>query len=71
LKNFLYYFIENIVNSFCVHPFSFFNAHDSKVCSFDGVAYFFQSWFVWLKLFSFSLNFHFIFKFWDSVFCLV
>jgi hypothetical protein len=27
-----------------------------------------RSWAVWLRVFSFSFNFHFIFKFWNSVF---
>jgi hypothetical protein len=32
-----YYFIEYIMNHFCLDLFSFFNAHDSQVWSFDGV----------------------------------
>jgi hypothetical protein len=29
-----------------------------------------KSWVVWVITLHFLLNFHFIFKFWDSVFCL-
>jgi hypothetical protein len=35
------------------------------------LTYFFhRSWVVWLIVIQFFLNYHFIFKFWDSVFCL-
>jgi hypothetical protein len=34
---FCYYFVEYIMYPFGLHLFSFFNAHDSQVRSFDGV----------------------------------
>jgi hypothetical protein len=37
---FCYYFVEYITNPFCLRLFSFFNAHDSQVWSFDGVGEF-------------------------------
>jgi hypothetical protein len=36
---------------FCLHLFSFFNAHDSQVWSFDGVAEFLHNPFIVLDLF--------------------
>jgi hypothetical protein len=34
------YFVEYIMYTFGLHPFSFFDAHDSQVWSFDGVTEF-------------------------------
>jgi hypothetical protein len=35
--NFLVIFVEYILNPFSLHLFSFFDAHDSQVLSFDRV----------------------------------
>jgi hypothetical protein len=48
---FHYYFIEYIMNPFCLHLFSFFDAHDSQVWSFDGVGEFLYIPFTGLELF--------------------
>jgi hypothetical protein len=50
-KIFCYYFVEYIMYSFGLHLFSFFNAHDSQVWSFDGVAGFLHIPFTALYLF--------------------
>jgi hypothetical protein len=42
---FCYYFIEYIMNAFCLDLFSFLNAHDSQVYSLDRVGEFFLSFF--------------------------
>jgi hypothetical protein len=46
---FCYYFIEYIMYAFGLHLFSF-NAHDSQVWSFDGVAEFLHIFFTALEL---------------------
>jgi hypothetical protein len=51
LENFLYYFIECIMYSFGFHLFSFFNAHDFQVWSFDGVTVFLHIPFTALEFF--------------------
>jgi hypothetical protein len=48
---FCYYFIEYITYPFDLHLFSFFNAHDSQILSFDGVAEFLHIPFTALELF--------------------
>jgi hypothetical protein len=45
------YFIECIIKAFCLDLFSFFNAHDSQVWSFDGVGKFLHIPFIALELF--------------------
>jgi hypothetical protein len=58
-----------------LHLFSFFNAHDPQVWSFDGVAEFLHIPFTALEFlelfdsdfFHFFFNFYFIFKLWDFV----
>jgi hypothetical protein len=45
-----YYFIEYIMTPFCLHLFSFLNAHDSQVWSFDGVGEFLYIPFAGLEL---------------------
>jgi hypothetical protein len=54
LKNweiFCYYFNDFIRYPFCLELFSFFNAHDSRVWSFDGVSEFLHIPFTSLELF--------------------
>jgi hypothetical protein len=51
LGKFLLLFCEYITNSFCLHLFSFFNAHDSQVWSFDGVSEFLHIPFTGFELF--------------------
>jgi hypothetical protein len=48
---FCYYFVECVTNHFGLHLFSFFNAHDSLVWSFDEVAKFLHIPFTALELF--------------------
>jgi hypothetical protein len=48
---FCYYFIECIMNSFCLDLFSFFNAPDSQIWSFDGVGELFHIPLTGLELF--------------------
>jgi hypothetical protein len=50
-KIFCYYFIEYDTYPFDLHLFSFFNAHDSQVCSFDEVSEFLHIPFISLELF--------------------
>jgi hypothetical protein len=58
--------------SFDLHLISFFNAHDSQVWSFDGVAEFLHIPFTVLELIKISsvffFNFYFTLELWDSVF---
>jgi hypothetical protein len=51
LEIFCYYFIDHIVNPFCLDIFSFFNTHDSQVWSFDGLGDFLSAPFTALELF--------------------
>jgi hypothetical protein len=61
------FFIEYIVNPFCLELFSFFNAQDSHIGSFDAVGEFLHIPFTGLELFDKSslvfFHFYFIFKF--------
>jgi hypothetical protein len=50
-KVFCYYFTEYVMYPFGLHFFSFFNAHDSQVWPFDGVAEFLHIPFTALELF--------------------
>jgi hypothetical protein len=46
-----YYFIEYIMDPFCLDPFSFFNASESQVWPFDGVGQFLHTPFIGFDLF--------------------
>jgi hypothetical protein len=48
---FCYYFFEYVIYLFGLHLFSFFNAHDSQVWSFDEVTEFLHIPFIALELF--------------------